>query len=431
MHIHILGIAGQGMTTPLALELKRLGHLITGSDQKKIYPPALPALKRARIPVNTPHPRPDLVIVGSSYKNIPKTREEFNQIKKLKIPYISATQYLASHLIKKNSIIVAGSFGKTTITALIAWILLKTNLKPSYLIGGCPINRLPSLKINFSDWSVVEGDESINGLDTKAKFLYYPPKYVLLTSADWEHKESYQTEADNLAAYRRLLQNIPQNGFLVYNPRNSNITKILPFCRAKTVPYDFNLQFPSPLIGQHNQENIIAAATFCRQLKIPDSTILSAVKSFKGIARRLQLLKNTHQILFVDDFAQSADRIKLTLKAISHHYPHRPIKVYFEPHASFLKYPSGLVNLKQAFTPAIEIVLGKINFDPKINKNDRVTAHTFATQVGNKLKYMPLPSQIIAHYQQTLIPGDVLVHLSSGGLIGLQTLHQIIRHFTP
>src|SRR4030042_976611 len=170
MHIHILAISGQ-MTPPLALELKRQGPLITGSDQEKIYPPASTDLLRAQIPLKQPPitKNIDLVIVGSAYANNPKTKQEFEEVKKQKISYISATSFIAQNVIKKKSILVAGSYGKSTIAALLTQIFINADLTPSPLFSAKAVNPIPQLKITNSDWSIVEADESINGLDTQAK----------------------------------------------------------------------------------------------------------------------------------------------------------------------------------------------------------------------------------------------------------------------
>lgn len=153
MHIHILAISGQ-MTSALALELQRQGHLITGSDQEKIYPPISSKLTKAHIPINsTPiSSQIDLVIVGSAYQNFPRCIEEFIQIQKHKLPFISATQSLAAHLAKSNSIIIAGSWGKSTICALTAWILDHAQWHPSFFFAAQAINRFPSFKITNSSW---------------------------------------------------------------------------------------------------------------------------------------------------------------------------------------------------------------------------------------------------------------------------------------
>ena len=95
------------------------------------------------------------------------------------------------------------------------------------MFGGESKNKLPSLYFGASNWSVVEGDESINGQDTMAKFLYYPVKYLIITSANWEHRDSYQNEAENLRAFEKLIKKVPKDGLIVYNPRNKNFVKLL------------------------------------------------------------------------------------------------------------------------------------------------------------------------------------------------------------
>ncbi|HEX8923557.1 MAG TPA: Mur ligase domain-containing protein, partial [Patescibacteria group bacterium] len=137
MHIHIVSITGM-MTAPLALELKRQGHNVTGSDQEKIYPPFSLLLEKAGIPVNqTPiNDDIDLAIIGAAYTVSSITTQAFEDIKKKGIKYVSATEYLASHVVRPESILVAGSFGKTTISCLLSWIFTCLDLNPSYFFGS-------------------------------------------------------------------------------------------------------------------------------------------------------------------------------------------------------------------------------------------------------------------------------------------------------
>jgi UDP-N-acetylmuramate: L-alanyl-gamma-D-glutamyl-meso-diaminopimelate ligase len=209
MHIHIIGIAGS-MTAPLAKVLKQQGHEVTGSDQEKIYPPISDILKSGKIPINSIEINKsiDLAIIGSSFTNFDRTKKEYEIVKKLNIPHISATQYISKYLCKNNSILVAGSYGKTTITSLLSWIFIKADRNPSFMFGGSTINHIDSLNITDSNWSIVEADESIHGLDEYAKFLYYPVKHLVLTSADWEHKDCYSSEEKNFQAFKKLVKNI-------------------------------------------------------------------------------------------------------------------------------------------------------------------------------------------------------------------------------
>ncbi len=414
--IHILGIAGT-MTAPLAVELKRLGHTITGSDQQKIYPPISTLLTKNHIPIN---PRLNLksidqFIIGSSYKNFDNTNSEFRQIKEQHLPFISATKYIAQNVIKTNSILIAGSFGKSTITSLLAWILTQNKLNPSFMFGAQAINRLPSLKITDSPWSIVEADESINGLDTKAKFLYYNVKYLILTSADWEHKDSYQTATGNFNAFKKLIQKLPQNGLLITNLTDNNCRKLSLFSQAPVLGYN-----PS---GNYQQQNTAAALTLCSYLKI-DST---PATSYKGLKRRLELIKTKNDLFFYDDFAQSAPRIKSALTVLRSRHPHHKIYSLLDPHASFLKTKPGLVDLKPALSSCTKIILTKIIFDQKIPKNQRATSLDFKKNIGPKLIYLPLASQQLAYLKTHLKPKSVVVRFSSGGLSSLKSYKHLIK----
>lgn len=423
MKIHIIGIAGT-MTASLAVVLKKEGHQITGSDQEKIYPPISNILNTAKIKINNININKniDLAIIGSSYNSFEKTRNEFEQIKKLKIKYISATEYIAKYITQKNSILIAGSYGKTTITSLLVWIFKKANLNPSYMFGGQSINKFDSLAITKSDWSIIEADESINGLDQKAKFLYYPVKYLILTSAQWEHKDSYKSESENFIAFKKLVSRLPKDGILVINKFGFNTQKISKFTQAKVITYQ------TQPVGNYDYENKLAAIALCQELGINQKIIEKAIQSFKGIRRRLELIANKNSILFFDDFAQSAPRVKSTIETLKIRYPDKKIKVFYLPHASFLQYKNSLNDLKDAFKKADEIILGKIKFNKNIDKNIRVTASDFKQEIGSKLIYLPIEVDIIKHYQQSLIQNDILVYMSSGSLSGFKTFKKIIKY---
>ena len=454
MKIHILGIAGT-MTAPLAVSLKKLGHHISGSDQDKIYPPVSQILKKAKIKINFFEITKDidLCIVGSSYNNFENTKKEFLQVKKLKIPYVSATKYISNNLVKKDSIVVAGSFGKTTITSLISWIFLQAKKNPNYMFGGEPKNKFPPIAFSPSDFSIIEGDESIHGLDKQAKFLSYSPKYLVLTSADWEHKDCYSSESKNTIAFKKLVNLLPQDGLLVVNSKSQSAQKISQFSKSNIVTYNSPqsdyfidkiqvkenlttlvintplgvIKIDTQIIGQFNFENILAAVALCDSLKIPKSIIQKSVFSYRGIKRRLELVANHKNILFFDDFAQSTDRIKSTLEALKKHYPARDIKVLYFAHASFNQYKNSLNGLDLAFLPATEIVLGPLKFNSKIIKKNRATANDYKLLIGSKLIYLPLKRQIIKYYKSSLMSKDIFIYMSSGGFENNRIFKSIIN----
>ncbi|MFA6007055.1 MAG: Mur ligase family protein [Candidatus Shapirobacteria bacterium] len=427
MHIHILGIAGS-MTAPLALALQKQGHLITGSDQEKIYPPFSQQLKKAHISINQTEINSyiDLAIIGSSYQSFSKTKAEFAEIKKLKIPYISATNYIAKNLIKSNSILIAGSYGKTTTTAATAFLLKKAGLKPNFMFGGQSLNLLPSCQFNNSDWSVVEADESIHGLDTQAKFLYYPVKYLILTSAQWEHKDSYQNENENFLAFQNLVKNIPIDGLLIYNQNDPSILPLLSSAKCKVIPYN-STKIKNNLIGEYNQNNLAAVEILAQNLTISPKIITTAFLQFKGIKRRLQLLATHQKILFFDDFAQSANRIEATINALKIKYPQSLIKVFFEAHASFIQHPQNLLELKTAFKNCSEIVIYRLNFPTR--NSFRLSAKDFLTNISHSC-YLPLPKSVLDHYKNNLKSDNILIHFSSGGLEGQKLFKKIISLYS-
>jgi UDP-N-acetylmuramate: L-alanyl-gamma-D-glutamyl-meso-diaminopimelate ligase len=410
MNIHILGIAGT-MTAPLALELKEKGHQISGSDQEKIYPPISNVLKNIPINQKIDFDTIDLFIVGSSYNKFQNCRQELKTIKKLKKNYISATKYIAQNIIKNNSILVAGSYGKTTITAKLAWIFKNLDYRPSYMFGGLSLGNFPSLKIDDSPWSIVEADESINGLDTQAKFLYFNLKYLILTSTDWEHKDCYPNEKANQKAYIKLIKKIPKDGLLIANEDIDK--KIVNHCPSQIVLY--------------KKENEEAILKLCQNLKIKPNLVKKYLQNFPGLYRRFQI-KEKNKIVFIDDFAQSEKRIKYTLQKISKQYPNKIIKVFFQPHASFLQHKESLKKFYQAFELASEIILSKIKFSPDISKTQRVTFSDYKNILKEKIQYLPINQDILSYYKKTLKRGDVLVHFSSGGKEGLELFNKIIHN---
>lgn len=456
MRIHILGIAGT-MTASLAVTLKKIGHQISGSDQEKIYPPISTVLKKSKIKVNFFEITKDidLCIVGSSYNSFENTRNEFQQVKKLKIPYISATEYIAKNLVKEKSVVVAGSFGKTTITSLISWVLLKAQKNPSYMFGGEPKNKYPAISFRDSEFSVIEGDESIHGLDKQAKFLNYSPKYIVLTSADWEHKDCYSSERKNFTSFKKLIELLPKDGLLVVNQQNLSAQKVAQFSKSPVITYNSPqadyfidkikikkdlttlivntptglIRIDTQLIGQFNFENILATVALCDSLKIKKSIIQKAIFSYRGVKRRLELVANYNDILFFDDFAQSSSRIRSTLLALKNHYPKRNIKVLYCPHASFNQYKNSLQGLDRAFKPAQGVILGSLKYNPKINKKNRTTVNDFKSLIGSKMVYLPLKRQIVEYYKSSLMPNDILIYMSSGGLENNRIFKSVISNY--
>ena len=403
-HIHIVGIAGS-KTAPLAKILKEKGNTITGSDQNKIFPPFSTILKNAGITINTApiDSSIDLAIIGNSFRQFHKTEAEFEKIKELNIPFIPYTGYLVKNLIKTNSILVAGSYGKTTITGLLSYIFKKLELDPSYMFGGQSVDGLPSTRFGNSSWSIVEADENHYGLDTNPTFLYYPVKYLVLTSAQWEHHDSFKSAEDNLTAFRQLIENVPKDGMIIFNGHDPEIKKIIGNSSARTVDYQTTVQtFKTKLIGDHNQQNIAAAFALCREIGLNQKNILTAISNFSGIRRRLELIGQKNNIVVYDDFAQSASRVKSALEALKSAYPGYRLKVFFEPHASFLQNQSSVREFSGIALLVDDFVLGKITFSKNTTKNTRVSAKDWQEIFADKFHYLPTNDSLTNYYSANL-----------------------------
>ena len=425
--IHIIGIAGH-TSSALALALKNQGHHISGSDQEKIYPPAGPLLQKHGISVNQNNlnSQTNLVIVGNFPENVKKIKEDLATLEKLKLPYLTLTDFLAQKIARKNAITVTGAHGKSSTSALLTWILQKNGLNPSYMFGSPLVDGTPSLAINNSDWSVLEGDEAFHGFDKKAKFLYFPQKYTIITSTYWEHKDCYSSEKGNLQAYLSLVSQIPSNGILVLNKKDPNSLLLSQKAHCPVLFYNQGpLQYQTKLLGSYNLENIDAAFTLSQALKLDQRKTLEAIKTFPGLKRRLEKIKEKNGILFFDDFAQDSQRVKQALLTLQKNYPQKNIKVFFEPHASFLKRKEALKDFAEAFLPAKKVILTKISYDPKISPAQRSTFSTWKNILKNKLVYFPLPEHLEKYLQTDLKKGDLLIHMSSGGLKGQEILKRL------
>lgn len=430
MKIHIIGIAGS-KTAPLAKLLSDQGHLVTGSDQQKIFPPISTILKKSNITINSVliDKTIDLVIVGNVYNYFENTRQEFELVKKLNIPYISYTDYVTKYLIKPESILIAGSYGKTTITGLLSYIFSSLNLDPSYMFGGEPLDNFFPTRFGKSKWSIIEADENHNGLDKQTTFLYYPVKYLILTSAFWEHKDSFSNAKENLDAYANLIKKVPNNGLIIYNGHDPDIKKIIKLSSAKTIDYQTGKIFQSSLIGQYNQDNISAVFTLCQYLHLDESKVLNAIKQFPGIKRRLELLTTINNVYFYDDFAQASLRVITALKALHYSYPNHRLRVFFESRASFLQDKASISDFNQASSLCFDFILNQIQFSNDIDKKSRATAIDWQKEIGQKFQYIPINDQLINYFVNSLAPNDILIHFSSGGLDGLNTYNQIINNF--
>ncbi|MCL5090584.1 MAG: Mur ligase family protein [Patescibacteria group bacterium] len=461
---YFIGIAGKTMGA-LAKAFKDLGWEVSGSDHKGVYPPISTYLQDNKIPYiegyeakNVPKDA-DLVVVGRSALMVDHNNPEYLKAKTLGCPVLSYPETLRDFLIKENSIVVAGTYGKTTTSALISCILTKSGVNPSFMTGGVPLDFADGVKITDSVYSVVEGDEppSLHETDLP-KFMFYKPKYLLLTATLHDHPEIYKTPESYQQAFMELVKLLPRKGLLVYNIDNvskaiveaaicpvvnyslsdpkadylvanfrTNEDKVVFLVKGKN---NFQVDLETTLLGKHNLENICSAVALCHELGFSDQAIAQGVKLFHGVKTRLEFLGKINGRYLYWDFAQHPEKVKSTLDALREHYPTSKIWAIFDPMATALKYKESLSWYPGAFDAASEVIVGKVNFLQNIAKEEKVTGADIVRAIAKTQKqvvYEPTDERLINQICSETKEDDVIVFMSSGGLRFVNLIEETIK----
>lgn len=460
--VHFIGICGVAMSA-VATALWQKGYKVTGSDAG-FFPPVSTHLTNLGIPYYAGfHPEkmieggvPDFVVVGNATAT---KNPEFLYVQEHNIPYKSYPEAMGEFLIQKNSIVVAGTYGKTTSSALLTHIFRHANLKPSYMIGGLMQNNLPSANIDTGDWSIVEGDEySTAKWDKRAKFMHYRPTHLLLTAVKWDHADIYPTEEFYFNAFRELLKLLPRNGQVIACLDTDTLPNLLseadiPFTSygkhdkaqyrygnisqsPKGIEFDIVYhgkiyKIDSPMLGMYNAENITGCFALAHSIGIAPGDISDAIKTFPGMKRRLEK-RYENDVTIIDDIAHSPEKAKSILANLKTIYPGSTIVTVFEPNTGN-RTPQSKPAYSTAFKDADEIVI------PKLTKLKVDTAHPEKTFEGDELAKTIRESHANVHHiedDEKLVEylvhnrkkGDVIAFLGSHGFRGM--IEETIKHLT-
>src|SRR3989339_1871089 len=443
-HIHFIGICGVGMGA-LAIMMKKKGHKVTGSDVG-FYPPISTHLQENNIEyyagwhteqVGTP----DLVVVGNVAGS---ENPEWKLVQENKIPFVSYPELIARELVRKNSIVCAGTYGKTSTSALLAWILINAGENPAYMFGG--LSQTPALASEDlgGNWSVLEGDEYKTARwDNSPKFAHYSPTHLLLTAVEWDHADVYPTEKSYFEAFENLVKSVPKNGVIVASERTIEIVKlsncqIVIYGKSPTAIYQFSnlsvqdggLQFQinhksktynlkTNLLGSYMSDNLCAAFAMAHQIGIEPEVIIKAIESFKGIKRRLEK-RFEGDITVIDDIAHSPAKAKSTLETLKTTYGR--VLAIFEPNTGNRQIES-IPSYANQFSDADEVIiprLTQIKRDPaKPEPMDGAKLAEVIGQTHTNVKYIDDDNKLISYLTNKLNPGDVIVFLGSHGFRGM------------
>lgn len=352
-NIHFIAIGGAVMHN-LAIALKNKGYKITGSDDE-IFDPALTKLKKHNLlpeiigwDANKIHPELHAVILGMHAKS---DNPELIRAQELNIPIYSFPEFIYEQSKNKKRIVIGGSHGKTTTTAMIMHVLGYKGVDFDYMVGAQLQGYELTVRLSESAPVILlEGDEyPDSALNQTPKFHIYEANTGVITGIAWDHVNVFPTFESYKKQFRIFAENIPADGRLIYNQTDSVLDELIAesSIRCKIVGYELpsyqviqnkvvishgGIEYPLEIFGQHNLLNLMAAWNVCNELGISDTEFLTAIQSFTGAAKRLELIAEQEHSAIYKDFAHSPSKLKATIQAMREKYPNRKLVACMELH---------------------------------------------------------------------------------------------------
>ena len=357
----------------LAIALKRKGYQITGSDDE-IFEPAKGNLSREGLlpSVIGWHPERiytglDAVILGMHAKG---NNPELLRARELGLPIYSFPEYIFKESLEKTRVVVGGSHGKTTTTAMIMHVLRQAGKDFDYLVGARLEGFDQSVNITSAPLIVCEGDEyPASVIEKRPKFHFLFPHIAILTGIAWDHINVFPTFENYLEQFSIFINKIEPGGHLIYN-EGDPVLKDLVQASARTdisyLPYSVpqhrieggetilaieGHEAKLEVFGNHNLMNLHAAWLVCRQLGIPASQFVQAIGTFKGAAKRLELLAKSEDAIVYRDFAHAPSKVKATIEAVKNQFPEKKLIGVLELHTysslneAFMKEYEGVLDM--------------------------------------------------------------------------------------
>jgi UDP-N-acetylmuramate: L-alanyl-gamma-D-glutamyl-meso-diaminopimelate ligase len=389
MHIHILGICGTFMAGIASLA-KAEGFKVTGCDQN-VYPPMSTQLAEQGIDIiegfdaSQTGLNPDIYIIGNV---IARGNALMESILNQNLPYLSGPQWLYEHVLHDKWVLaVAGTHGKTTTTAMLAWILESNGLAPGYLIGGVPGNFNSSAKLpdntlkNAPSFFVIEADEYDTAFfDKRSKFVHYHPRTLILNNLEFDHADIF----DNLEHIKKhvhhLVRTIPEHGRIICNAESQALQETISMGLWSEIEYfsddkEWSYQWQEDkqsieilhqtkkqgtlvwgLIGHHNASNALAAIAAARHVGVSPEQSIQALSSFKGVKKRMEKIAELkNRVLIYDDFAHHPSAIRTTLEGLSHTKKSGRIVAVIEPRSNTMKLGSMKADLLKSLEAADQV----------------------------------------------------------------------------
>jgi UDP-N-acetylmuramate: L-alanyl-gamma-D-glutamyl-meso-diaminopimelate ligase len=454
-HIHLIAVCGVGMAS-LAGLLQAKGYRVTGSDEN-VYPPMstylaqigiefLPGYRESHIT-----PRPDLVVIGNA---VTRSNPEAQAVLNSGLPYISFPEALGEFLIgARNALVIAGTHGKTTTTALCAWVLERAGLRPGFFVGGVPINFGSGWNPGQGDTIILEGDEYDTAFfDKGPKFLHYRPRNVILTSVEFDHADIYRDLDHVKTAFRRLMEIIPSDGCLLLCNDYSAAGEVAASARCRVISYGDSdgadwaareIQVEQgrsrfqpcyrghaegivevSVIGRHNVKNALAVYAMARAMGIERSKLLEGFATFRGVKRRQEVRGEARGVTVIDDFAHHPTAVHETINAVKEAYPKRRLWAVFEPRSHTSRRSIFEQEFARALALADRVIVADLYLPEKVPEGERLSVQKVIdlinqTSGDERAVLIADPQEIATHVAQNAAPGDMVLVMSNGAFGGV------------
>src|ERR1700681_3562981 len=441
---HFLGICGTAMGS-IAAALRERGFTVTGSDEN-VYPPMSTFLEEKGIKLyqgyraeNIP-PDADLIVIGNAMK---RGNPEVEAVLNRKLFYLSLPEVLKNYFLRgRHNLVVTGTHGKTTTTALLAWIMETAGRNPGFLIGGIPKNFGEGARLNDSKYFVIEGDEYDTAFfDKRSKFVHYLPELVIVNNIEFDHADIFNTIDEIKLSFKRLLNIVPQNGMVLLNGDDLNCVEVAKDCLAQMIEVGFSENcaqrirdamyssdgsrfklgddsFAISLIGEFNVRNAAMAATAARFYDVPSAKIRAALKSFSGIARRQEVRGEASGVKVIDDFGHHPTAIGQTLHALRQRYPGHRIWAIFEPRSNTTRRAVFQQQLPDALKVADGVFIAQVAKLEQIPQEERLKPEAVVDAIaaaGRPAFYEKNADAIVDRIVPMLRRNDIVAVFSNGG----------------
>lgn len=450
--IHLIAICGTAMGA-LGCMLKDLGYVVSGSDTA-VYPPMSDFLENAGIELrqgfNAGHIPADcdLVVVGNAVSiDNPECQETIQRA----LPYCSMPQALNALVTNGRQVLmVAGTHGKTTSTALLAWLLESAGRNPSFFIGGILKNFGRNYQIGTGDYLVVEGDEYDTAFfDKKSKFFHFNPARLIVTSMEFDHADIFADFEAVKSAFTELMQKLESHCRLLLC-EDPALDELAGHTAAKVWRYGesinndwrlgaFNFSdglahfevwckdaqwhtFSAPLAGRHNLINALACIAAASSLGLTKAEIAAGLLSFRGVKRRQEVFGEKNGIIVLDDFAHHPTAVKATIEAIRAFYPVRRLVAVFEPRSNTSMRSVFQAEYAKAFDAADMAVISDVPLKHKVPPGQLFSLTQLVDDLrtrGRDAHVFDGPDAIVAFLSARLEPGAVVLIMSNGGFGGI------------